>query len=259
MAPAVIGLSPVIMRTSMPALSAVATASFASARSGSIMPAMPTKARPWVIAIGSAFIASTSSSAIRRVANASTRRPFSPMRALAASSSARTSAIGTCEPLSGPPDSRAAIEHDVGAALDQLDDVLDPVDGHAVEGGHELVGGVERHLGQPRVGAPRLLGVHAELRRQHDERRLGRVADHGAVVGDRGVGVEREPEREAGEVGHRDARDRLDRAGLLVALAGDREPVAARVEGRDHHLVHRQRAGLVGVDRRSSRRASRRR
>ena len=57
-APAVIGLSPVIMRTSMPAPSAVATASLASARSGSIIPTMPTKARSCVSAIGSAAIVS---------------------------------------------------------------------------------------------------------------------------------------------------------------------------------------------------------
>ena len=65
MAPAVIGLSPVIMRTSMPALSAIATASFASARSGSIMPAMPDEGE----VLGhrhrvGLVIASTSSSAI---------------------------------------------------------------------------------------------------------------------------------------------------------------------------------------------------
>ena len=103
MALAVIGLSPVIMRTSIPALSAVVTASFASARNGSIIPAIPTKARSWVSDIGSCTITSSSSSATRRAAKASTRRPCSPMRALAASRSACTSAIGTCEPLSGPP------------------------------------------------------------------------------------------------------------------------------------------------------------
>ena len=39
-----------------------------------------------------------------RAAKARTRRPCSPIRALAASMSARASAIGTCTPLSGPPE-----------------------------------------------------------------------------------------------------------------------------------------------------------
>ena len=49
------------------------------------------------------------------------------------------------------------------------------------------------------------------------------------------------------------------RAGLAVALALDGEPRAVGVDGRHHHLVHRQRAGLVGVDRARRTRASRRR
>ena len=77
-----------------------------------------------------------------------------------------------------------------------------------MERGHELVVGVERHLGEARVGAPRLLRVDAELGREHDERRLGRVADDAAVVGDRRVAVEHEPEREPGEVGRRAPGDR---------------------------------------------------
>ena len=41
--------------------------------------------------------------------------------------------IGTCEPLIGPPDEAAARQHDVGAALDQLDHALVAV--HRVRGG----------------------------------------------------------------------------------------------------------------------------
>ena len=111
---------------------------------------------------------------------------------------ARASSIGTCEPLSGPPGRGAAGQHDVGAALDQLDHALGPVDGDPVERRHELVVGVERHLGDARVGPPGLLGVDAELGREHDERRLGRVADHGAVVGDGGVAVEARARARAG-------------------------------------------------------------
>ena len=70
-----------------------------------MMPTIPTNARSWVSDIGSSVIACISSSPTRRAAKASTRRPFSPIRAFAASIPARTSSIGTCEPLSGPPDS----------------------------------------------------------------------------------------------------------------------------------------------------------
>src|SRR4051795_7741431 len=45
-----------------------------------------------------------------------------------------------------------------------------------------------------------LLCADAELRAQHDERPLGRFANRGAVVGDGGVSIEYEAEREAAEV-----------------------------------------------------------
>ena len=83
--------------------------------------------------IGSSAIAGSSSSSTNRAAKASTRRPFSPIRSFAASIPERASAIGTCEPLSGPPEMAAAREHDVGAALDELDHALRPV--HGARGG----------------------------------------------------------------------------------------------------------------------------
>ena len=49
--------------------------------------------------------------------------------------------------------------------------------GHLVEGGHELVVGVERHLGDPGVAAAGLLDVEPALGREHDQGALGRVAD----------------------------------------------------------------------------------
>ena len=122
--------------------------------------------------------------------------------------SARASSIGTCEPLSGPPDMLQRASTTSGAPLTSSIDVLGAVERDAVERRHELVVGVERHLGEPRVGAARLLGVDAELGREHDERGLGRVADHRAVVADGRVAVERQPEREPGEVRHRRAGDR---------------------------------------------------
>ena len=57
------------------------------------------------------------------------------------------------------------------------------------------------------------------------------------------------PSAEPGEVGDGRAGHRQDRAGLAVALAFDGEPGTAGVQRGDHHLVQRQRAGLVGVDR----------
>ena len=54
--------------------------------------------------------------------------------------------------------------------------------GHAVERRHQLVGGVERQLGDARVALARQRRVDAALLRQHDQRALGRVADHLAVA-----------------------------------------------------------------------------
>ena len=142
-----------------------------------------------------------------------------------------------------------ARKHDVGAALDQLDHTLRAVHRDAVVGGHELVVGVERHLGDARIRPPGLLGIDAELGGEHDECGFCRVADDAPVVGDGCVAVENEAECQPGEVGHRGTGDRPERPGLAVALSLDREPGVARVHGRDHHLVQGQRASLVGVDR----------
>ncbi len=111
-----------------------------------------------------------------------------------------------------------------GPALHQLDDPLGAIDLGAVEGGHELVVGVERHLGDARIRPSGLLGIDAELGGQDHERGLGRVPHHRAVVGDRRVGVEREAERQPREVGHRSTGDRQDLAALAVTLALDAVP-----------------------------------
>ena len=100
---AVTAWSPVIMRTSIPAASAVVTAAFASERSGSMIPAMPTNDRSRTIDIGSAVIAASSSSSTSRAAKASTRSPSPPIRALAASIPGSASSIGAWSGLSGPP------------------------------------------------------------------------------------------------------------------------------------------------------------
>ncbi|HEX8347879.1 MAG TPA: hypothetical protein VF657_24565 [Actinoplanes sp.] len=147
-----------------------------------------------------------------------------------------------------PTGAGAAGQHDVRRALDQLDDPFPAVDREAVEGGHELVVGIERHLGQAGVRPPGLPRVDPQLGRQHDQGRLGGVTDHCPVVRDGGVAVEHQPKGQPSEVGHRRTGHRGDRTGLAVALAGHREPDAPGVERGDHHLVHGQRAGLVGVD-----------
>ena len=66
--------------------------------------------------------------------------------------------------------------------------------GTIVERRHELVLGVERHLRAPRQRGAGLLGAHAHLRREHDERCFGRITDHRSVVADGGVAREHQAE-----------------------------------------------------------------
>ena len=124
-----------------------------------------------------------------------------------------------------------------------------------MRGGHELVRRVERHLRDARVGPAALLGVDAELRGEHHERGLGRVADHVAVVGHGRVAGQAQAVRQRGQVRDLGAGRLQDPAGLGVPAALDREVLADRVQRGHRHLVEGQRAGLVGVDR--ARRAER--
>ena len=64
-----------------------------------------------------------------------------------------------------------------------------------MEGRHELVGGVERQLGDARVALARRGRVEPALLREDDERALGRVADQLAVLDDR-VGGEQHRQQE---------------------------------------------------------------
>ena len=103
MACAVTAWSPVIIRTSIPAPSAVCTASLASDRSGSMIPTIATNERSCANDMGSSVTASRSVSSMSRTANASTRRPFSPISSLAASMPARASSIGDLGSAQGAP------------------------------------------------------------------------------------------------------------------------------------------------------------
>ena len=122
-----------------------------------------------------------------------------------------------------------------------------PVGGR-VEGGHQLVGGVERQGGQPREPFPAGFGVQPRLGAQHQQGALCRVADHLAVLQ---LGVAGDQVRQDRVLDRRGGAGRMmDLALQAVADAGDRVAVD-RVQHLDHgHLVHRQSAGLVGVDRR---------
>ena len=117
-----------------------------------------------------------------------------------------------------------------------------------MEGRHELVLGVERHLGAPLERIPRLLRVGAHLRGEDDQGGLGRVADDRLVIGHRGVAAQREPQRQAPEIGKLRAGHPEDRAGLAVAAALHLEPISAGQHRGRGHLVQRQRPGLVAVD-----------
>ena len=138
-----------------------------------------------------------------------TRRPCAPSRSFSARYGSRTSSIGT----------RRAIRADgvggtgqqlVGRPLDVApDDVAAGLVLHGVERGHELVGGVERHLGEPRVALAGEHRVDAALGREHHERALGRVTDERAVLDDR-VGAERHRHQVA-----------LERHVALAGRAGD--------------------------------------
>jgi hypothetical protein len=117
-----------------------------------------------------------------------------------------------------------------------------------VEGGHELVGGVEGEFRDPWVGLPGRGGVDAALGGQRNQRALGRVADQFPAV-DHRVGGEdhRQQELVQRDLGLPGDPGDLPFGRIPTALDG----IAAVDERhRDRgHLVQRQRPGLVGVDR----------
>ena len=92
---------------------------------------------------------------------------------------------------------RSSRQELVGSALDEAaDDLLPGLVGHLMERRHQLVGGVERQLGDPRVALAGSRDVQPALRGKHDQRALGRVADHLAVRCDDRVAGERQRQHE---------------------------------------------------------------
>ena len=150
----------------------------------------------------------------------------------------------------GISDRGGSSDQDVGGTLDvATDDGAAVVPRHLVERRHELVLGVERHLGDSWKRGPGLVDVEASLGAQHDQRALGRVADQALAIED-GVCAQHHRQQVRVEVVAL-AADMPDLAFDAVALSRDRVPVLAR----DHqlagsHLVQRQGAGLVRADRR---------
>ena len=143
----------------------------------------------------------------------------------------------------GPPD------HGGGGTLDE-----DPNDGvprlvlGVAEGGHELVGGIERQGRKPGVGLLRAFDVELRLVPEDQQRALGGVS-HDLAVDELGVvGDQERQDRRLDRV--RVAGGVVDLAVEAVAHPGDRIPVRGVDHLDDGDLVHRQRAGLVRVDRR---------
>ena len=109
-----------------------------------------------------------------------------------------------------------------------------------------------RTAARPRAGSARASSVRSRpaLLGQHDQRALGRVADHLAGRGEHRVAGERQREHELLQRDLGLAGDVLDLALGRVAGAGDRVAAARDRQLDRGHLVERQRAGLVGADRR---------
>ena len=230
MARAVAAWSPVIIFTLTPARRQRAMASAASGRGGSTRPTSAVIRRSSTRARGSGA-AATSASVSGLVASAMTRMPARghpvDLRAPSRRASASLEDGQRSSRTSGAPfTSRRSSASD------------------AVDGGHELVGRVEGHLGHPVGLDPHRGGVEPALGGEDQQRRLHRVTD-GAPVDEVAVVAA----HQAGEhVGQADAAGGLDLAALLVAPAGDLVPAVRQPELLHRHLVQGQGAGLVRAD-----------
>ena len=100
----------------------------------------------------------------------------------------------------GAPERPTARDQHVGRALHVAADDLPPARfGHLVERRHELVLGVERDLGEPRVRGAGLVHVQPALGAEHDQGAFGGVADQPVALED-GVGAQDHREQVGVEV-----------------------------------------------------------
>ena len=157
-AAAVVAWSPVIMRTRMPASLQRAIASFASLRGGSTMRDQREQRQALHLRRAGRRSRSNATGRCRACATASTRSPSPASRSFSASTCSRPSSAGTSAPSAPRIDDERASRTSGAPLTKQRDDAVD-----LVEGRHELVLGVERHLGDARVDAPRLVDVEPAL------------------------------------------------------------------------------------------------
>ena len=188
-AAAVVAWSPVIIRTRIPASRHSAIAALASGRGGSTMPTIASRVRSWTWSMRSPS----------RLEHGGIEVPLGHHHHPLARVGDPVVGLEGEVPVVvgdrdqgavGVPDRHGARDQHVGRALDvAAHDRTAVVRGHLVEGGHELVLGVERHLGDPGQCRAGLLDVESALRPEHDQRALGGVADQALPV-EHGVGAQ---------------------------------------------------------------------
>ncbi len=145
--------------------------------------------------------------------------------------------------------SRGAADHGGSRSLDETaHHVVAGRVGCRVESRHQLVRGVERQRGQSREPLPAGFDVQTRLVGQDEQSAFGGVADDRAV---HELGVAGDDVGDDGIVdGGGGPGGVLDVALEAVADAGDRVTVDQVDQLDGGHLVHRERPGLVRVDRR---------
>ena len=112
-----------------------------------------------------------------------------------------------------------------------------------------FVGRVERHFGDPWVRLSRVRNIDPALGGEHDERRLGRIADD-LPVGDRRVTAERHRQRIGSNCGSPSPATRRIRPSVEYPPDRPSSGVVGEDELASRHLIQGQRSGLVGADRR---------
>ena len=199
-AAAVTAWSPVIIRTSMPALWHLAMAALASARGGSTMPIM-------AMIVRSFDHADQIPGRVERgrveVTSGHHHDPLTrPGHPLVLRQRGRPLLGGDLVDVTvgGPVGAGPVDEHVGGALHEAAHHVPAAAVDHAVERRHELVLGVERHLGHPGVAGTGPVEIDPTLGRQHDQRTLGRVTDQVARLVEAGIGAQRHRQKRVVQV-----------------------------------------------------------